>query len=254
MTKEGPSIETPGDIWASGEEALQAFEAWLDTPPGRYLLAWEQAELDAAVVDRFGFHALQLGLRGVEALRANRMPQRWVVGADLQCHFEALPFPSDSLDLVVLTHALEMAHDPHQLLREVARVLRPEGRIIILGLNPTSLWGIRQRLGHEYLPRSGEFLGYWRVRDWLKLLSFEIETGRFGLYRPPLRSEVWLERWRWTERIGSRWWPVLGAAYFLQAVKRVQGTRLVGLKRARRMKPQHATAVAMNPHSKDLND
>lgn len=258
MTKERPSIETPRDASAPGvacsDAGQQAFEAWLDTPPGRYLLHWEQSQLDAAVADRFGFHALQLGLPVIDGLRANRMPQRWVAGRDLLCHFDALPFPSDSLDLVVLPHALEMAPDPHQLLREVDRVLRPEGRLIIVGLNPTSLWGIRQRLGQPYLPRAGEFLGYWRLRDWLRLLSYEIEVGRFGLYRPPLRSEVWLERWRWTERIGARWWPVLGAAYYLQAVKRVQGTRLVGLKRARRLQPKHATAVAMNPHSKDVHD
>ena len=51
---------------------------WLQTPPGRYLLAWEQHHLDLAVADLFGFHALQLGLPELDALRANRMPHRWV--------------------------------------------------------------------------------------------------------------------------------------------------------------------------------
>ncbi|WP_223717365.1 class I SAM-dependent methyltransferase, partial [Escherichia fergusonii] len=65
----------------------------------------------------------------------------------LRCDFHALPFPANSLDLVVLPHALELASDPHETLREVERVLVPEGRVVILGFNPASLWGLWQRAG-----------------------------------------------------------------------------------------------------------
>ena len=51
---------------------------WLQTPPGRYLLAWERARIEAHVADVFGFHALQLGLGELDALHANRMPHRWL--------------------------------------------------------------------------------------------------------------------------------------------------------------------------------
>src|SRR4249920_3696938 len=51
---------------------------WFATPAGRYMLAWEQQRLDLAVADIFGFHALQLGLPPLDALRANRMPHRWL--------------------------------------------------------------------------------------------------------------------------------------------------------------------------------
>ena len=115
--------------------------------------------------------------------------------------FGALPFPEASLDLVVLPHTLELNTDPHATLREVERVLVPEGRVVICGLNPASLWGLRQRRAHLYrrlgfgelyLPNAGEFIGYWRLRDWLRLLSFEVESGRFGCYRPAVRTEKWL--------------------------------------------------------------
>ena len=250
------------------EGAIIGLTRWLRTPAGRYLLAWEQAHLDEAVADVFGFHALQLGLPELDALRANRMPHRWVVseswpppiedqapaGADvappaaiaLHCDFDALPFETASLDLVVLPHALELARDPHLALREVERVLRPEGRVVVTGFNPGSLWGLRQRLGRLrrgfargphaglFLPGSGEFMRYRRLRDWLRLLSFEVEAGRFGCYRPPLASPKWLSRFEWMERAGERWWPVFGAVYFVVAVKRVRGMRLVGLARAQR--------------------
>jgi SAM-dependent methyltransferase len=215
---------------------------WFATPPGRYLLAWERAQLDMAVADIFGFHALQLGLPELEALAANRMPHRWLAtqtptpGAAFVSDFSALPFPANSLDLVVLPHSLELAPDPHATLREVERVLVPDGRVVICGFNPASLWGLRQRrahlyhrlgFGHMFLPEASEFIGYWRLRDWFHLLSFEVEVGRFGCYRPALSSQKWLQRFEWMDRAGDRWWPILGAVYFLVAVKRVRGMTLL---------------------------
>jgi SAM-dependent methyltransferase len=284
------------------EASIVELAAWLQTPPGRYLLAWEQAQLDAAVVDLFGFHALQLGLPELQGLRANRMPHRWLAldqlaqspadwhasvpdgedpqagfsqfgpetqitvpqmpqGVALFSEFDALPFESGSLDLVLLLHTLELAPDPHRTLREVERVLRPEGRVVIAGINPASAWGLRQNLGRLvsrlpgineqlYLPRAGDFIGYWRLRDWLRLLSFEVECAQFGGYCPPLRSEQWLGRWHWIEDVGSRWWPVLGAVYFLTAVKRVHGMRLVGLARQPARTAKARAAVALHQHHK----
>lgn len=247
--------------------------------------------MDRCVADVFGFHALQLGLPELDSLRANRMPHRWLAADQqtpqvesaaapevpgsaqqsarqtmlraiaLQCDFDALPFDSHSLDLVVLPHSLELARDPHQALREVERVLMPEGRVVIMGFNPGSLWALRQHLGRAvrglglragqplFMPSEGDFIGYWRLRDWLRLLSFEVEEGRFGCYKPPLSSEPWLARFGWMERTGDRWWPVFGAVYMLVAVKRVRGMRLVGLVRRQRVKANSAPAVVSSHRS-----
>ncbi len=228
---------------------------WFHTAPGRYLLDWERTHFDRAVADIFGYHALQLGLPQLDALQANRMPHRWLATSEaagastpspemmaqtraaLVTDFAALPFPAASLDLVLLPHALEFHADPHATLREVERVLVPEGRVVISGLNPASLWSLRQNhadlcrrfgFGEPFLPEAGEFIGYWRLRDWLRLLSFEVEAGHFGCYRPAVRSEKWLRRFEWMDKAGERWWPILGAVYFLVAVKRVRGMRLLG--------------------------
>jgi len=264
------------------EGAIIQLPQWLKTPAGEYLLAWEQRHLDQAVADVFGFHALQLGLPELEALGANRMPHRWLAvespplnaearaeaaaaetagavpaktAVTLHCHFDALPFESSSLDLVVLPHSLELARDPHLTLREVERVLVPEGRVLILGFNPASLWGTRQRFGRMrrrlgmgterdlFLPRAGEFIGYRRLRDWLRLLSFEVESGRFGCYIPPVTSAKWLARFGWMEKAGDRWWPPFGALYYIVAVKRVRGMRLIGLVRDE-VRPKAVTAPA----------
>ena len=108
--------------------------------------------------------------------------------------------------------------------------------MVICGLNPVSLWGFRQRrarlyrrlgVGNLFLPDTGEFIAYWRLRDWLRLLDFEVEVADFGCYRPGVKSETWLQRFEWMDRAGPRWWPILGAAYFMVAVKRVRGMRLL---------------------------
>jgi SAM-dependent methyltransferase len=246
-------------------EEIIGLSEWLQTAPGQYMLGWEQAQFDLTVADFFGFNALQLGLVELDALRANRMPHRWlalpeeasvskpqvdggcapVAGAQrvhLVTNAAALPFPAASLDLVVLPHTLELSADPHHVLREVERVLVPEGRVVISGLNPASLWGLRQGRGHLwsrlrlpgatppklYLPEAGDFIGPWRLRDWLRLLSFDVESDRYGCYRPAVSSEKWLERTAWMDRSGARWWPIFGAVYFVVAVKRVHSMRLLG--------------------------
>jgi ubiquinone/menaquinone biosynthesis C-methylase UbiE len=159
--------------------------------------------------------------------------------------FSALPFKENSLDLVVLPHALELNVDPHATLREVERVLVPEGKVVICCLNPASLWGLRQRRAHVYrrlgfgelfVPDAGEFIGYWRLRDWLRLLNFEVESSSFGCYRPAMVSDKWLDRYDWMDGIGERWWPIFGAVYFIVAVKRVRGMRLMpAWKRAKKI-------------------
>jgi SAM-dependent methyltransferase len=211
---------------------------WLATPTGQYLLGWEQAQFDRAVTDVFGFHALQLGLPEFDALAANRMPHRWLGCDRLPVHgrlgrellltqYEALPFPDASLDLLVLPHTLELSFDPHATLREVERVLVPEGRVVISGFNPTSLWGLQKSCG-KGPPEVGDYMGHWRLRDWLRLLSFEVQDNHFGCYRPALRSERWLQRLAWMDLAGSRSWPIFGGVYMVSAIKRVRGMRLMG--------------------------
>jgi SAM-dependent methyltransferase len=235
-------------------------------------LDWEKAQLDRVVADVFGYHALQLGLPDLNALQASRMPHRWVASPYLSSgddelainsiatnaintpardesidikedvkiafftEFEALPFAENSLDLLILPHSLELSPDPHATLREAERVLMPEGKLIICGFNPLSLWGFKQKRSHLYkrlnfgdlyLPEAGEMIAYRRLRDWLRLLNFDVEPGHFGCYRPAVRSAGMLQRFAWIDKLGERYWPIFGAVYFVVAVKRVRGMRMI---------------------------
>jgi SAM-dependent methyltransferase len=206
---------------------------WFSTPLGRYLMERERAYFDAEVADVFGYHALQFGLGEHDFLQANRMPYRAAIGLSeptrVRTDFCELAVATASVDLVVLPHALEFSHNPHQLLREVQRILMPDGHIVISGFNPWSLWGAARLLAGRRgdFPWCGQFIGLSRIKDWLSLLNFELSSGRMAIYTPPCRAEKWLHRFRFLEPAGDRWWPFAGAVYFLHGVKRVHGARLI---------------------------
>jgi SAM-dependent methyltransferase len=234
---------------AASEKSIIALDRWLQSPAGAYVRAWEQACLDELTADIFGFNAVQIGVPLIDALAANRMPNKWQAAtrtstADelsiaaggkqvaVALDFAELPFASQSLDLVVLPHVLEFAAEPHQVLREVERVLIPEGQLIICGFNPASMWGVRQGMGRitssAYLPTAGEFISMPRLKDWLKLLNLGATRSHFGCYAPPFRTTQWLNRFAFAEGAGQRWWPYLGAVYIVHAIKRVKGMNIIG--------------------------
>ncbi|RAS38268.1 class I SAM-dependent methyltransferase [Paraburkholderia bryophila] len=287
------------------DRAIIDWPAWTDSPPGRYVLDWEQTQLDRVVSDVFGYHALQLGLPQLDALRENRMPCRGLVldaasgasapysyprglrhggnghaaniGATAQpqspqhglvaglpapagrsavwCDLLDLPFEAQSVDLIVMPHTLEFTSDPHRLLREAERVLMPEGQLIILGFNSLSLWGARQSVGkvtgRPFVPAAVDLIAFTRLKDWIKLLGFDLERGRFGCYRPPLGSDQWLSRYGFMEAAGDRWWPIFGATYMIKAIKRVRGMRLVGPLKVKKPVLAAGLAPAATPNTRN---
>jgi SAM-dependent methyltransferase len=215
------------------QKSTQSLDDWFETPLGQYLLQQEQSFFDTAVADVFGFNAVQLGLRPYDFLRLSRIPLRFVADREgsvkVRANFPCLPFATNSIDLLLLPHVLEFNENPHQILREAERVLMPEGQLIICGFNPRSLWGmlrILRRKNGEY-PWRGRFIALPRIKDWLALLGFEMTAGRLACYVPPFKQEKWLRRFRFVEAAGDRWWAISGGVYFVQAVKRVQGLRLI---------------------------
>ena len=221
---------------------------WFQTPAGRYLARCALTTTEALLRDVFGMQAAQIGCETLDLMASNRIQHRFrcitgnhgdsapLAGSTplaLEMNASALPFDSDSLDLIVLPFMLEAHPDPHQVLREAYRVLRPEGQLLILGLNPLSLWGVRNYLGRLATPDKigfpwpGNYLSVLRLKDWLNLLDFEVARGHFGCYAPPCRSESTYTHMNWLELAGNRWWAFAGACYALTALKRVPGMTLL---------------------------
>ncbi|MBI2289645.1 MAG: methyltransferase domain-containing protein, partial [Betaproteobacteria bacterium] len=187
------------------QSAPQSPGEWFATPLGRYLLECEHRYVDHAVADVFGFNALQLGLPGHDFLRASRIPLKCMIAPSgpvaLRADFRDLPIASNSIDLLLLPHALEFSEHPHQILREVQRVLMPEGHAVIACFNPWSLWGLRRIFSRarDAYPWCGRFINLPRLKDWLALLELEIVAGRMGCYLPPCSQDKWLDHFRFME-------------------------------------------------------
>lgn len=252
-------------------ESKYSAPSWLGhlgAPVTERVLAWEQTQADDLLADVFGYHALQMGWPALHSLRSNRMPHRWTVctefephrspdvhltetiaGVDVCFDSRAWPWRADSLDLVVLPHALECSTDPHACLREVERVLIPEGQVLITGLNPMSFWGWQSERAHGKTPDATGFesglIGYRRLRDWLRLLGFEVQVSRFAGWSPALTSERWMKRLHALEVLGQRWWPIFGGVYLILATKRVPGGRLLDGRRWRAVRSPAAATVPL---------
>jgi SAM-dependent methyltransferase len=215
--------------------ALRArLHGWFDQPLGRSLWAAEAARLRPTLSALSTTVAIQIGdIGGTELLDSCAAPLKILVEnpvSDLENSVvampDALPFDSASVDLALLPHTLDFANDPHDVLREVDRVLSPEGHVVVLGFNPYSLWGLRRlfrRRSAPVVPWNAHFISLYRIKDWLKLLNFEISEGAMVYYRPPLCSQAAIDRLYLLDAIGNRWWPMAAAVYMLVARKRVKG-------------------------------
>jgi len=207
---------------------------WFELPLGRSVQANEVDRLRPVLSGLYAVRAVQLGSIGsFDLMGSCNAPSQYVVDTHAQKNEnsvraipEALPFDGKSIDLAVLPHTLDFSADPHQVLREVERILVPEGHIVILGFNPISFWGVRRlftsrsrRLG----PWSANFISLRRMKDWLALMHFDITGGSMLYYRPPLTNPGLLDRLFVLDKLGDRWWPMMAGVYLLVAKKRVAG-------------------------------
>ncbi|MFZ5723026.1 MAG: class I SAM-dependent methyltransferase [Pseudomonadota bacterium] len=204
---------------------------WLAGPAGHRLLAAETAVLDDITPCIFGFHAVQVcAAHPVSLLGASRILHRVLLGTeadaggvDVAADSAQLPFAGDSIDLVVLHHALDFEDDPHTVLREAARVVIPGGALVIVGFNPWSLFGFLRLFhwGALDAPWFARCISPYRVSDWLQLLDFRIDGLESGYHLPPLAGQVAAQRLGWLQYLGERFWPRRGMFYVLVARKSV---------------------------------
>ena len=202
-------------------------QEWFKSPLGQYLLSLEYGYINPIVMDTFGFYAIQMGNFDIDFLDHSRIPNKFSLNsnhADLMASNEALPFEEASVDLLIAPHILEQMAEPYELLKEIRRVLIPEGRLIISGFNPMSLWGIKRLLSFDIdYPWNTKFIPLSKIKEWLPIIGLEMVEGKMGCYVPPIQQSSWLKKLHTMEKLGDRWWPMLGGFYFLVIQKRVHG-------------------------------
>lgn len=210
----------------------ESFERWIQTPLGRALLASQRRVLDHHLDGLTGARQLQVGLShrlplasGTDFSQKIITTPAWyphMPDGVAVCDADELPFPGDSMDLVILHHTADFSPDPHQVLRESARVLRGEGHLALIGFNPLSLWGARKLVSRNQLgPWGGRFLLRARMEDWLRLLGFQLEgSATFFCTLPLQRKGNYISRQSKDLDCHGHFLPV-GAYYCILARKRV---------------------------------
>ncbi len=207
---------------------------WFSTRLGKRLLAAQQQALRKLLPRCFGHYALQQSPVDL-ALEFSAVACCYQLISDdsafshlptsaVMVDMQSLPFESASINVILLHHTLDTHEHPHQLLREIERVLAPGGRLVIVGFNPWSFWGVVgrtlqglkpwlsadcQRKWHQHLPWDNRFLSAMRLKDWLQLLNFDVDTQQTLTLNPWLMSSPFNKLSRY-----------LGAAYMISGVKR----------------------------------
>ncbi len=159
---------------------------------------------------------------------------RWPAGApNLSCSAEedALPFPDLSFDRILLIHGLESAESARRLLRETWRVLKDDGRLLVVAPNRTGMWAYWESTpfghGHPY-----------SVRQLSRLLAdalFRVERQEAALWMPPSRVRLILRAAPLLERAGRRLMPGLSGVTITEAVKDVYASVPVRAVASRRL-------------------
>lgn len=140
---------------------------------------------------------------------------------NLKCRFEELPIASDCIDLALLPGVLELSEFPHQLLREVERVLIPEGLVVVIGRNPFSWHGLHNRYkswrDEKHSLKSD--ISRRRLGDWFRLLGFETDTEiNISLSNHKLQNS---QSYSWVKQLGQTFCDYFCSYYIIIARKKV---------------------------------
>ena len=248
-----PSTGTPEQRW-------HALADWLDGDLGAHVLAAERALLETKLPGLYGFHLMQLGISDrVRLYDSSMIRPKFTLGrfADARgpsacAEPEHLPIEPDSVDVALLHHVLEYSAQPHQLLREAARVVVPHGHLLIVGFNPWSLFGLRaaatRRFGHPVW--GGATLAPRRVKDWLALLDFAVDDVQCGFHSLPLDHAPTLARLAPIERAATRWSLPCGGVYLIHARKQLSPLTPVR-PLLRRVRPRLGSVPLATPSARD---
>jgi len=169
--------------------------------------------------------------RCVAAIPAQVGIARWPAGSpNLTCTVEedSLPFPDLCFDRVLLVHGLEIAENSFRMMREVWRVLKDDGRLLVVTPNRMGLWAHNEStpFGH------GQPYSPGQIGRLLAASLFRVERRDSALYLPPVNLRVVLRGALVWEGGGRRIAPRLAGVTITEAVKDVYAA--LPIQRARR--------------------
>ncbi len=128
---------------------------------------------------------------------------------------DALPFPDAFFDRILMVHGLEQAESTRSLLRQIWRVLAPEGRLVVIAPNRASVWALSERSPFA----QGRQFSRGQLDKLLQESMFMSEQWDSALYFPPLKSRRFVRNGRSWERVGRAIWPGFSGVHLVEASK-----------------------------------
>lgn len=159
---------------------------------------------------------------------------RWPPGApNLTCTAEedALPFPDLTFDRVLLVHGLEAAENARRMLREIWRVLKDDGRLLVVVPNRSGMWAYWESTPFGY----GQPYSAGQLGRLLAASLFRVERRDTALWMPPSRMRLVLRSAALMERTGRRFMPGLAGVTITEVVKDVYAAMPVQAVQRRRL-------------------
>jgi SAM-dependent methyltransferase len=158
--------------------------------------------------------------RAISFMPADQGVERWPhegPSASVLGDEHHLPFMDSVFDRVVLAHALEESDAPGRLLRDVWRVMAPEGRLIVIACNRRGAWSLSDRtpFGH------GRSFSQGQLSVLLSDAMFQPVAWSRALYVPPIRFGPFVAAADAWERIGEALWPAFSGLVMVESVKRL---------------------------------
>ena len=128
-----------------------------------------------------------------------------------------LPLPDECADRILLVHMIEWSERTRALLRELWRVLAPNGRLLIIVPNRRGLWARVDStpFGH------GRPFSRSQITALLKDAMFSPEEWQYALYMPPFSWRVLLKWPVFWERLGLVLWPAFSGVILVEATKQI---------------------------------
>jgi len=247
------------------ESLSDELRAWFSEGLGSELLEAEQRMIDRLLPGLYGCHLLQVGIDPLLDLTSQSdvphkvilyhslmlgMPQSSIVALSSE-----LPVETNSVDVVLLHHALDYTSSPHQVLREAARVLRPGGHLLIINFNPASLWGVSRLMTRERFRsiwQKAHFISHHRVQDWIHLLELTELRSMSDYFLPPYESTSWRKRFSILQPFGRKSLPGAGAFNAILVRKEVGGmTRIQEKRRSRQFIRLPVAEPAARGHARE---
>ena len=220
---------------ATQTENIAMIQQWFESEVGCEILQAQQRAINRLLPRLFGYYLVEVAVNPNMNLSAESLIGHKVVVSNqhmlglcdksIICQPTELPFEHNSIDVVLLHHTLDFTDNPHQVLREAIRVLRPGGHLLVVGFNPASWWGLRRLCCRKIKApwQRGQFISQGRLVDWTRLLGLTQLRSMTDYYLPPFVSGKWRRRFEKLQAYGRRSMPKNGAFYLSLARKDIEG-------------------------------